>query len=339
MQTRATLRERLYLPLGIVLGTLLLGTVGFWLVWRGEGASWMDAFFMTATTITTIGYGEVHPLSTAGRVWAVGVAFVGIGSLFYSFSVVMEYIVSSRLADPRGRRKMLRQIEGLRGHVIVAGLGRVGKQAALELEEAGVPFVVVDPQGSAKAYADEMGWLHLEGDAAKDETLEKAGIRRASGLIVTTSNDASNLYIVLSARVLNPALHIVSRAVDEDSVAKLVRAGANQAISPYAIGGRRLAHLILSPTVVEFFETVLGRGPESLNLEDVTISPGSPVAGQRLGHLLDQCPPGISVLVVFRESKALANPTAELVLLEGDRLLALGTVAQLDHLEALVKAP
>lgn len=339
MPTRASLRERLYLPLGIVLGTLLVGTVGFWLVWREWHASWIDAFFMTATTITTIGYGEVYKLNTAGRIWAVLVAFVGIGSLFYSFSVVMEYIVSSRIADPRGRRRMVRQIEGLRGHVIVAGLGRVGKQAALELKEAGVPFVVVDPKEGAKAYAEEMGLLHLEGDAAKDEVLEKAGVRWASGLIVTTSNDASNLYIVPSARVLNPQLRIVSRAVDEDSVAKLVRAGANQAISPYAIGGRRLAHLILSPTVVEFFETVLKRGPESLNLEDITVSPGSPAAGKGLGQLLDQCPPGISVLVVFREAQAIPNPEPELALREGDRLLALGTTPQLDHLEALVKVP
>jgi len=328
---------RLVIPISITLGTLLLGTVGFWLLWHNLRASWMDAFFMTATTITTIGYGEVYKLNTLGRIWAVLVAFVGIGSLFYSFTVVMEYVVSRRLLDPRGRRRVQERIDKLKEHVIVAGLGRVGKQAALELYEAGTSFVVVDPSEAARTFSEEHGFLYIAGDATKDEILEKAGVGRASGLIVTTSNDASNLYIVLSARVLNPELHIVSRAADEDGAAKLERAGANRALSPYAIGGKRLAHLILSPTVVDFFETVLKRGPESLNLEDVVVPAGSPIENKSLGELLDACPEGVSVLVVFRSAQALANPKPDLVLQANDRLLALGTVDQLDHLETLVK--
>lgn len=184
----------------LVLGVLAVGTVGFWLVWRGQHASWLDAFYMTAITITTIGYEEVYNLEGFGRIWAVLVAFLGVGSLFYSFGVVMEYVVTTRLMDPRGRLKMQDRIAGLKGYVVVAGLGRVGRQAALELQEAGVPFVVVDPSDQ---YAEEHSFLFLLGDAAKDEVLERAGLRRASGLIVTTSNDASKLYIVLSARVLS----------------------------------------------------------------------------------------------------------------------------------------
>lgn len=338
MPPGASLRNRLYLPAGIVLGTLVVGTVGFWLLWRDVGATWVDAFFMTATTITTIGYGEVHELDTLGRLWAVLVAFVGISSLFYSFTVVMDYLVSRRLNDPRGRRRVQSVIDQLKGHVILAGLGRVGKQAALELHDARVPFIVLDPSELGRVFCEEHGFLYIAGDATKDEVLERAGIRRASGMIVTTSNDASNLYIVLSARVLNPNLHIVSRAADEDSASKLVRAGANRAISPYAIGGKRLAHLILSPTVVDFFETVLKKGPESLNLEDIVVPGESPVQGKSLGELLDACPEGVSVLVVFRGVGALANPKPDLILQAGDRLLALGTVEQLDHLETLVKA-
>lgn len=338
MPPSVSLRNRLYLPAGIVLGTLVVGTVGFWLLWRDVGATWVDAFFMTATTITTIGYGEVHKLGTLGRLWAVLVAFVGISSLFYSFTVVMDYLVSRRLNDPRGRRRVQMVIDQLKGHVILAGLGRVGKQAALELHDAKVPFVILDPSELGRIFSEEHGFLYIAGDATKDEVLERAGIRRASGMIVTTSNDASNLYIVLSARVLNPSLHIVSRAADEDSAAKLVRAGANRAISPYAIGGKRLAHLILSPTVVDFFETVLKKGPESLNLEDIVVPDQSPVQGKSLGELLDACPEGVSVLVVFRGVGALANPKPDLILQAGDRLLALGTVEQLDHLETLVKA-
>lgn len=332
-----SLRTRLVLPLAITLGTLVIGTVGFWLLWRPYQATWMDAFFMTAITITTIGYGEVYKLSEWGRLWSVLVGFVGIGSLFYSFTVVMETVVSRRLLDPGGKRRMQQQINELKGHIIVAGMGRVGRQAALELAEAKVSFVVVDPSEGMRAFAENHQLLYIQGDAAKDEVLELAGIKQASGLIVTTGNDASNLYIVLSARVLNPRLHIVSRAIDEDSVTKLLRAGANRAISPYAIGGRRLAHLILSPTVVDFFETVLKKGSESLNLEDIVVPQGSSVIGKSLGGLLEQCPDGISVLVVFRGNQALANPKPELALQENDRLFTLGTVEQLDHFEALVK--
>ncbi len=332
-----SLRTRLILPLVITLGTLLVGTVGFWLLWRPYQATWLDAFFMTAITVTTIGYGEVYKLSELGRLWAVLVAFVGIGSLFYSFTVVMETMVSRRLLDPGGRRRMQLQINQLKGHIIVAGLGRVGRQAALELAEAKVAFVVLDPSEATRGFVETHRFLYIQGDAAKDEVLQQAGIGRASGLIVTTGNDASNLYIVLSARVLNPGLHIVSRAVDEDSVTKLLRAGANRAISPYAIGGRRLAHLILSPTVVDFFETVLKKGSESLNLEDILVPAGSAVIAKSLGNLLENCPEGISVLVVFRGTQALANPKLELILQENDRLFTLGTIDQLDHLEALVK--
>ena len=155
---------------------------------------------------------------------------------------------------------MEKHIETLSGHIILAGLGRVGRQAAQELHEARVPFLVVDPAEGTLRHAEERGWLCQQGDATDDGVLERAGVRRARGLIATTANDATNMYIVLSARVLNPKLHIVSRAVDESSVSKLTRAGADRAISPYAIGGHRLAHLILSPTVVDFFETALRAG-------------------------------------------------------------------------------
>jgi voltage-gated potassium channel len=335
------LRQRLYIPLLLVLATLLVGTLGFWLIWREYNASWMDAFYMTAITITTIGYGEIHQLTTVGRLWAVVVAFVGIASLFYSFSVVMDFLVARQFAISRGET-LQHKIDHLKDHVILAGFGRVGRQAALELKEAKVPFVIVDTQGTAKDFAEGHNFLYFEGDASKDEVLEKVGIKRAMGIIVTTGSDASNTYIVLSARVLNPGLQIVSRAVDEDSVSKLLRAGADRAISPYAIGGRRLAHLLLSPTVVDFFDTVLKKGDESLNLEDILISPQSAAIGQSLDSLLQRCPASegktrISVLVVFRGNEAIANPRTDLILQAHDRILAMGTSVQLDRLEGLVK--
>lgn len=234
---------------------------------------------------------------------------------------------------------MERRIDALSGHVVVAGLGRVGRQAAQELHESRAPFVVVDPGPAAAQLADERGYLFVAGDATEDATLDRAGIRRARGLIVTTANDASNMYIVLSARVLNPGLHIVSRAADEGSVAKLIRAGANRAISPYAIGGHRLAHLILSPAVVDFFETALRRGNETLAIEDLALDEGSPSAGRAMAELDVRQATGATVLAVLRQGAPVANPPPDFVLRAGDRLLALGTGDQLERLEKLVAEP
>src|SRR5262245_53664267 len=333
-----SLRARLVLPLSLVLGVMAAGTLGFRWLWRDVGGTWLDALFMTVTTITTIGYGEVKPLTGPGRIFTMLIALVGIGSLFYTFTVVMESLVARRVADVPRRRRMARTIEGLSGHVIVAGLGRVGRQAAQELSEAGTPFLVVDPGEAALRATDERGYLLLRGDATEDTVLERAGIHRARGLIVTTANDATNMYIVLSARVLNPTLHIVTRAVDDASVTKLIRAGANRAISPYAIGGHRLAHLILSPKVVDFFETALRRGQEALNIEDVVVEQSSLIAGKTLDDLNVRRATGASVLVIIRDAAPLVNPPGNFALHPGDQLLALGTREQLARLEHLVGA-
>jgi voltage-gated potassium channel len=327
-----SLRLRLVLPLTLVLGVMVVGTLGYAWLWRDQGGSLLDALFMTVITITTIGYEEVRPLDSPGRIFTIFIAITGVGSLFYSFGVVMEYVVSSRILDPSGRRRVQREIEQLSNHIVIAGLGRVGRQAALELQEAGTPFVVVDPELRAREYAEGKGYRFVLGDATEDEVLERAGVHRAFGLIVTTGSDANNLYTVLSARALSPRLHIVSRAIDEAGVAKLIRAAANRAISPYVIGGRRLAHLILSPTVIDFFDTILKKGEESLSIEDIEVGSTSPVVGQSLEslHVLERS--GASVLAVLRGGQPFANPEPGLVLQSGDRLLALGTSEQLARL-------
>lgn len=332
------LRLRLIIPFSLVITVTVIGTLGYLWLGRDQGADWLDAFYMTIITITTVGYGEVIKLNDEGRLFTIFISLTGIGSLFYGFSMMMENLVTSRLLDPTQSRKMQRQIETMENHVIIAGLGRVGKQAALELAESAVPFVIIDPRPESLAYAQQHRYLLISGDATDDDILQSAGLQTASGLIVTTGDDANNLYIVLSARVLRSDLYIVSRAIDDSSIPKLIRAGANRAISPYAIGGRRLAHLILSPTVVDFFDTVIKRGEESLNLEGIKVNERAEVVGQSIASLRLRETSGASVLVVLRANKVLPNPDPELILRAGDQLLALGTVDQLDRLEALLSA-
>ena len=330
------LRERMLLPAIVVAMITLVGTAGYYWLGRGQGATWLDALYMTIITITTIGYGEVIRLDEAGRLFTIFVSVTGIGAMFYSMTTVMDVLVMSRIADPLGTRKMQSQIQHLRNHIIIAGLGRVGRQSARELKDSGVPFVIIDPRQEAVTYATQHGYLIVQGDASEDEVLERAAIRNAKGLIVTSGDDASNLYIVLSARVLNSELYIVSRAVDDASVSKLTRAGANRAISPYAIGGRRLAHLILSPTVIDFFDSVLSRGEECLNLEGIQVRENSMMAGRNLGFLRDQDHSGANILVIRRGPQVIPNPDAALVLTPGDEVLALGTAQQLQGLVNLI---
>lgn len=331
-----SLRERLFLPAGLVVLVTVVGTFGYHWLGKEQQATWLDALFMTVTTISTIGYGEIIHLTSAGRIFTMVIAILGIGSLFYSLTVVMDYLVSARMVDPLGAKKMQREIDQIKEHNIVAGLGRVGKQAAAELHESKAPFVIIDPSVEAQHYAHQHGYLHLLGDATDDEILLKAGIDRAKGLIVTTGDDANNLYIVLSARVMKADLYIVSRAIDDSSIPKLIKAGANRAISPYAIGGRRLAHLLLSPEVVDFFDTVIRRDEQSLNLEGIKVGLESNVAGKSLAELELAEHSGASVLVILREQTVIPNPSPDTLLKPGDQLLALGTTLELDALETIV---
>ncbi len=324
------LLTRLQLPLTALVVTHVVGTVGFHWLWAERGGSWFDALYMTFITITTIGFAEIFPLSTAGRLLTMAIAASGIGSLFYSFTVILDYAANDDVRASRRIRKMQKAIDGLSGHFIVAGLGRVGRESAAELVELKRSFVVVDPGEASEAWCRQHGVLFLRGDAAEDEVLQRAGITRAKGLIVTTSSDATNLYVILSARLLNPEIFIAARAIDHTSAPKLMRAGANRAVSPHAIGGRRLAHLMISPRVVDFFETALRRGNQSLNIDDIVVAPASKMVGRSVGEL---APSGATVLAVLRDGTPTVDLGGAFVLSEGDHVLVLGTDSQLSSLE------
>lgn len=329
------LRVRLAVPLGGLVLAMSLGVAGYSYLWRGQDATLLDAVYMTFITITTIGFFEVHPLAPQGRVLTMLVGAIGIGSLFYLFGVVMDYLVSMPRQRARRERKMESKVAGLSEHFIIAGLGRVGQMAAEELAHSQERFVVVDPSEHAFDLCAERGWLGIKGDASVDETLERCGVRRAKGLIVTTANDATNLFVILSARMLAPKLFIVSRALDEASVAKLVRAGADRAESPYAIGGKRLANLMLNPHVVDFFETALRKGSRSLNISDIVVTTGTTAVGRSLETLRIPQLTGATILAVLR-SGTVVPTRGDLCLEAGDHIFALGTADQLEQLERIL---
>ncbi len=226
---------------------------------------------------------------------------------------------------------MEKKAAALREHVILVGLGRVGRQAAEELAQGGENFVVVERNPERVAWALEQGYLVLEGDATDDEMLKKAGVEHAKGLIVATGDDASNLFIVLSARALNPSLYIVARAEDADVLPKMLKAGADRVIDPYAIGGRRLASLVLHPAVVDFLETTLRRGGAPISIEDILITQDSPLAGKSIAELNLNRRYGVVVLALIRGEETIVSPPAEFVFEPGDQVIVMATVEQLER--------
>lgn len=335
-QERLLLR-RVRWSFGLMAVAAVIGTIGYREEWHSRGGTWVDALYMTVITMTTIGYGEVHPLDTPGRLLTIWVALTGVGSLFTLLSAGLELLIV-RAGAHAGERRMEHQISELSGHVIVAGMGRVGRQAALALLEAGQAVVAVDPSDKALEFAAANSMLSIRGDCTSDEVLSRAGIDRASGLVVTTDSDANNLYVVISARLLNPKLRIVARAVDEESAPKLRRAGADRAISPYAIGGRRLAHLIASPNVVDFLDTALTHGASEVQLEEVELPGTSALVGAPLSALR-RAEGDATVLVLLRKGGPVLTPPADTVLGAGDRLLVMGTADQLAQLQRRVATP
>ncbi|WP_457637756.1 potassium channel family protein [Oceanithermus sp.] len=331
------LEQRLALPLALVAVIGTVSTIGYWLLWRPYGASWLEAAYMTFITMTTVGYGEVYPLSPAGRVFTMITGFAGIASLFYVFGVFMDYLVEMGTSGERRKRQMEKLAAALSEHVILVGLGRVGHQAAEELAQGHEPFVVIESDPERVAWALEQGYTVIEGDATEDEVLRKAGIERAKGLIAATGDDASNLFIVLSARSLNPEIYIVARAEEASVIPKMQKAGANRVIDPYAIGGRRLANLVLHPAVVDFLETTLRRGDAPISIEDIIISANSPLVGKSIAELSLNRRYGVVVLAVIHGEETIVSPPAEYVFRPEDRVVVMATLEQLERFVAAME--
>jgi voltage-gated potassium channel len=314
----------------MLIAVVLAGTAGYVAL---EGWTWFDAFYMTITTITTIGGGEPKPLDVAGKWWTIGVVAVGFGALTYTVLALMAFAIEGQLSQVFEQRRMHRKVRKMQNHLILCGFGRVGRAIAREFTDEGIPFVVVDSDDDSLVEAAAEGATVVHGNAADIETLKAAGVERARGLVTAVDNDADNLYVTLSARVLKPDLFIVARANAADAEPKLRLAGANRVVSPYTIGGRRLASLAMRPTSVEFVDTILSASNGQLQIEDFTIAPDSRWAGRALGDLIATADEAI-VLAIKRNETMLFRPQPTTPLVGGDELVAAGPPEAIRALEA-----
>jgi voltage-gated potassium channel len=323
--------RQLLRPAIVIAAVVLTGTLGYMLI---EGWGVLDSLYMTVTTIATVGFGETHPLSPRGRLFTIGLIVLGVGGALYLLTAMMQYVFEGHLGRNLERRRMQQRIEDLRDHFILCGFGRVGRQVARDFRLAKQPFVIIDVnQASVDEAADE-GYPCVRGDAAADDTLRRAGIERARGLVTCVDSDADNVFVTLSARALRAELFIVARSNTEDAAPKLHRAGADRVVSPYSIGGRQMAMLATRPAAVEFVDRVLSRADVDLLLEDFAVREGSPLVGRTVREVGQTIAPGVLILAIRRRDKLVTQPSDDTAVAVGDELVAFGTSAQLRALES-----
>ena len=320
---RVTVRHVRILLVAVLLA-VVVGTAGFVVL---EGWSVEDAIYQTITTLTTVGFREVHELDSAGRVWAMAVAIAGVAIIFGSIGIVSEYLVDEVASGRREARSMIRAVDETRDHFILCGYGRVGAAVARELSHSGQAVVVVDTDDESREQAMADGHLAVPGDATDDATLETAGVRTARGLVACVDSDSENVFIVLSARQLNAELFIVARANSADTEAKLLRAGANRVVSPYATAGRRIAELAVRPRVIDFIDAALSHGELTFSIEEVPVVEGSWLDGKTVGELRRR---GVFTLAVFLgEERHEAHPPDDRAFAPGESIVVTGPTAEL----------
>lgn len=333
-EVRTGLRGSLGVAIALLAAVIVVGTFGYVEL---EGWHWFDALYMTVTTITTIGGGEPRPMDVPGKWWTMGVVAIGFGVLTYTLLRLLTYTLEGRLGTVVGERRMRQRVAGMTGHHILCGFGRVGGEIAQIFTDESIEFVVIDINQDSLARAAAAGFRTITGDAAKTETLRAAGVDRARGLVAAVDSDEINIYVTLSARVLNPNIFIVARANRDDAESKLRLAGATRIISPYQMGGRRMASLAMRPTAVEFVDTVLFAKNSQLVLEDFRVAAGSRWVGKALSAIV---PDGddVVVLALKRAERMLFRPPPETRLEESDEIVAAGPPGGICALDERLRA-
>jgi voltage-gated potassium channel len=317
----------------LLLITLVTGSIGFMLI---EHWSFLDSIYMTFITITTTGFEEVHPLTHSGRIFTIILLVMGIGSIAYTGGRAAQLLIENQIIR---RRRMSKKLEELKDHYIVCGYGRMGKYICEELSSAKVEFIVIENEPGKIDRLIEMNFLYISGDATSDEILTMAGVMKAKGLVAVLSNDAENVFTTLSAKVLNPNLYVVARAVEEETESKLKKAGANRVVKPYEIGGNRMAELLLRPGVIEFIDVVAREKNVDLSMEELAVSEKSSLIGKTLAELPIRKDLNIIIVSINKlKGGFIYNPKSSTVLEQNDKLIALGEKVNLAELSKLCKS-
>jgi voltage-gated potassium channel len=327
--------RRLLFPVLVLAVLLLGGTLGYQVL---GGWDWLDALYMTVITITTVGFHEVRPLGTVGRLFTMVLALGGVFTAFYAAAELIRAVVTGEIRTVLGRQRMENLLAQLHDHLVVCGFGRMGRLVCEEFSAAGLPFVVIDRNPLVLEDFSIRHGIPLSGDATADDVLKRARVQRARALVTAAASDADNLYVAMSARFLNEKLFIVARAESESAEMKLVRAGANRVVSPYSIGGHRVAQAVLRPNAMEFLELATRSAHLELQIEETELRGGSPLVGQSLKASPVRSELGIIVVAIKKpDGKMVFNPTPETVLEARDVLITLGRRQQLDRLETMAR--
>lgn len=317
----------------LVVGVTVVGTLGYVVV---EGWSLWDAFYMTVISVTTVGYGYPHPLSRAGEAWTSVVLVAGVGTLFYTVTVLMGQVVEGGLHRGLEQRRFKRMLDELNNHFIICGYGRIGSTIAEEFRRQGVPYVVIDRDPERVHEIIAGGGVAVEADASREDVLKRVGLERARGLIAAVSTDAENVYTVLTARVLRPDLFIIARVSAEDAEPKLKRAGADRVISPYTLGAIQMAHTALRPAVVDFMRLATSSEHLDLSAEQIGLDAGSALVGRSIREAELRQRFGVIVVAIRRaEGHMEFNPSPDARLQAGDQLVLLGSADKMRQLEAV----
>ena len=324
-------RARMRLVLLAVLGAITLGTIVFHLL---EGWSILDSLYVTAQTLTTVGFGDLAPTTPAGRAFATVFMMVGVGVVLYALTTTVQSIVHSELFSTYGRS---RKMSNMRDHFIICGAGRVGSHLLRSLTATNENFLVVETDAAKVEALADLGIPVLARDATLEESLREAGVEHARGLAACLPDDADNVYVVLTARDLNPDIHIVARAAEEQAESKLIRAGANRVVAPTIIGGHRMAMALTKPAVGDFLDSVTANDLE-LGFEQLEVAPASSLVGRKLSETVIRSELNIVIVSIRRsDGQIVFNPSGEARLQGGDMLIAIGNPESLVKLTALAR--
>jgi len=320
-------KRHLFRSLSLVLVVLLIGTIGYHFI---EGWGIWDAFYMTVITITTVGYKEVAPLSTFGRAFTVFLIFSGMGAIFYFATRLIQFTIEGELYGSIRRRRWFRQLEEIRDHYIICGFGRVGSHAAEEFTKAGITFVVIDTSSESISLAHSLGYLAIQGDATDEEILRLAGVERANGMIACLPSDALNLYAILTARLLNPNLYIVSRVEHEEAEEKFIKIGVNKVVSLHSTAGRHMARLALNPSIEGTMDIAVGPNLRIL-LEGIEVFSSSPCIGKTINDIKRVCGKDVEVIGLkkARNDNVIWNPQSSTIVEANDILIVAGSTEEL----------